>query len=99
MHPTHFILLPAAMSPPKFRQQPWPEVNAWRLRLHKELDAALAAQQTRCCSPPIGRHLYGFSSSDSDYDRRESTDLSNHWWPLVVNSPLRPNPELKNIRI
>jgi len=22
--------------------QPWPEVNAWRLRLHKEFDEALA---------------------------------------------------------
>ena len=24
-------------------EQPWPEVNAWRLRLHKEFDEAFAS--------------------------------------------------------
>jgi hypothetical protein len=27
----------------KSGQQPWPEVNAWRLRLHKEFDEAFAS--------------------------------------------------------
>ena len=26
-------------------EQPWPEVNGWRLRLHKEFDEAFASTQ------------------------------------------------------
>ena len=30
---------------PKRGDQPWPEVNAWRLRLHREFDEAFASTQ------------------------------------------------------
>ena len=33
----------AALLAIKGAKQPWPEVNAWRLRLHKEFDEAFAS--------------------------------------------------------
>jgi len=33
----------AALLAIKRGEQPWPEVNAWRLRLHKEFDEAFAS--------------------------------------------------------
>ena len=35
----------AALLAIKHGDQPWPEVNAWRLRLHKEFDEAFASTQ------------------------------------------------------
>ena len=35
----------AALLVIKRGDQPWPEVNAWRLRLHKEFDEAFASTQ------------------------------------------------------
>jgi hypothetical protein len=35
----------AALLAIKRGAQPWPEVNAWRLRLHTEFDAAFASTQ------------------------------------------------------
>ena len=35
----------AALLAIKRGEQPWPEVNAWRLRLHKEFDEAFASTQ------------------------------------------------------
>ena len=42
MFPSH---RPAALLAIKRGEQPGPEVNAWRLRLHKEFDQAFAFRQ------------------------------------------------------
>jgi len=39
----------AALLAIKRGDQPWPEVNAWRLRLHKEFDDAFASTQLPEC--------------------------------------------------
>ena len=42
-HPIHLILSSGTRI--KRGERPWPDVNAWRLRLHKEFDEAFASTQ------------------------------------------------------